>query len=113
MARELQQFDRRSIVEAIADRLEILAVIGIVDAAPGKDVLTARERGRQGALEHEHLEPVTAIAQQHHGGCRIDRDVTGANAILHARDRSAESRLAVVQSPAGKRARASAAWRPT
>ena len=55
------------VVEAVADRLERLAVIGVVDLAPGKDVLATGERRRQGALEHEHLRPARTVAEQHDG----------------------------------------------
>ncbi len=60
----------RDVVEAIADRLERLTVVGIVHRAAREDELTAGERRRQRALEHEHLEPLVAVPHEHHGGRR-------------------------------------------
>ena len=61
------------IVQAVADRIEHITVVGGIDLAAGKHVLTTGERRRHRALQHEHLEPVGTVAQQHHGRGRSDR----------------------------------------
>ena len=57
-------------------------VVG-VDGPAGKHVRATREHGLGIAPQHEHLEAVLAVAQQHHGGRRPDRDV-----VAHRRHRN-------------------------
>ena len=74
------------VIEAVADRLERLTVVGVIHLAARKHVLTAGERRRQRALQHEHLEPVGAISQQHHGRSRPHGDRSSGYKVRFAHD---------------------------
>ena len=55
---------------ALADRCDheafVALTIGFVDLATGEDVHPTGEDGGVGAAQHEHFEPLAAVAQQHH-----------------------------------------------
>ncbi len=74
------------VVEPVADRLERLTPVCIVDLAPGKHELTPCERRRQGALQHEDLEPVDAVADEHDRGGGTHRDGVCGHEFLVAHD---------------------------
>ncbi len=76
----------RGVVEAVADRFEGLAVIRIVDLAPGEHVLTTRENRRERPLQHEDLEPIVAVAHQHDGGGGPYRNRRGGYLVRGAHD---------------------------
>ena len=77
------QAGRRSgVVEPVAHRLELVGMIGLIDLAAREDVLAPSERCRPGALQDEHLEPLVAVAEEHHGGGRPDRDRRGWNSVV-------------------------------
>ena len=69
------------IVEPVAHRLEVVAVVGVVDPPAGEHVLAARERRRVRALQHEHLEPAVTVAQQHHRRRRSHRDIGSLSSV--------------------------------
>jgi hypothetical protein len=62
------------VVEAVADGFERLAMIGLVDLATREHVLATGERRRQRPLQHEDLEPLVAVPDEHHGRRRLHGD---------------------------------------
>ncbi len=75
----------RGVVEAAAERGDVVGAVDAVDPAAREHVHAGAEHRVGGAPQHEHLDArraVGGVTHQHHRRCRLHRDEFGVERAL-------------------------------
>ena len=90
--RDAQTLARRDVVESVHHLDVFGTAVGRIDPTAGEDVEASGEHRSHGATEHEHLEPVVAVAYEHHGRRITDRFGPRVEAVGEGRHGSSSPR---------------------